>query len=74
MSEVNDCELDSFLTLEAAIVLQGGTVIEVKDFGGGSMHSQDGKTRCAKNIMFDRIIDFEQVAYVEVCGVRADLP
>lgn len=75
MSETNARELARFLTLEVSIVLKDGTVIEVKDGGGGNANpSRDGQTRCIKNIMFENIVDLDQVAFVEVSGARVEMP
>ena len=64
---------DVLLTLSGHITMRDGTVIEVANYGGGSISEDADVAHCESSIFFDRIIDLDKVASITIGGTTIEL-
>lgn len=66
MSGENSEALDRFLYPGVITVsFKDGTAMQLEDYSGGTSYD-NGMTHCRKNIIFDRVVDVDQVASIQI--------
>ena len=71
--EENSRLTNHLLTLDISLVMADGTTIDMTDLGGGAIYPDGDVAHMDKNVLFDSIVDVDEVVAVTINDVTIDL-